>query len=58
MATSGRMQVGQASLFVQLCLGNGGRLLKRKRSLFAELSDVEVQALEAIVGEAMRDVQE
>jgi hypothetical protein len=37
----------RASLFVRLCLQNGGRLAKGKRGEFKEISDTEVTAMEA-----------
>ena len=43
----------RATLFVRLCLQNGGRLAARKRRLFNELSDDEVAAMEGAVREAM-----
>jgi len=39
----------RVSLFVRLCLQNGGRLSGAKRSQFAELDDAEVAAMEAAV---------
>ena len=39
----------RASLFVRLCLQNGGRLSAGKRASFAELTDAEVAAMEAAV---------
>ncbi len=39
----------RASLFVRLCLQNGGRLSARKRGQFSERSDEEVSAMEAAV---------
>lgn len=36
----------RASLLVRLCLNNGGRLAKRRREQFAELSDAEVRQME------------
>jgi hypothetical protein len=43
----------RASLFVRLCFQNGGRLAKARRASFAELSDVEVAAMEAAVQAAL-----
>ena len=43
----------RASLFVRLCMQNGGRLAARKRERFGELSDAEVSAMEAGVRAAM-----
>lgn len=43
----------RASLLVRLCLQNGGRLAARKRARFAELTDDEVDAMEAAVQTAM-----
>jgi hypothetical protein len=39
----------KANLFLRLVLQNGGRLSARKRVLFAELTDVEISALEQAV---------
>jgi len=39
----------RASLFVRLCMQNGGRLSAAKRRLFAELDDAEVLAMQAAV---------
>jgi Fic family protein len=39
----------RASLFIRLCLQNGGTLAKGKRSTFAELRDDEIAALERAV---------
>lgn len=44
----------KVALFVKLCLDNQGRLAKRKRELFGELSEEEIAAMEAAVAEAMR----
>ena len=43
----------RASLFVRLCMQNGGRLAAGKRRRFAELDDAEVAAMEASVRSAM-----
>jgi hypothetical protein len=43
----------RASLFVRLCLQNGGRLSLARRGQFAELDDTEVAAMEAAVLDAM-----
>ena len=43
----------RASLFVRLCMQNGGRLSAAKRSQFAELTDDEVGRLEAVMQQAM-----
>lgn len=43
----------RASLFVRLCMQNGGRLSAAKRSQFSELSDAEVAQLEAQVHHAI-----
>lgn len=45
----------RASLFVQLCLQNKGRLAAGKRRLFSELADDEIAALEAAVAAAMQE---
>ena len=42
----------RASLFVRLCMQNGGRLSAAKRQRFPELDDAEVAAMEAGVREA------
>lgn len=44
----------KASLFVRLVLENGGRLAKGRRDTFAELSDDEIERLEAAVRRAAR----
>lgn len=41
------------ALFVKLCLDNEGRLSKRKRENFSELTNEEIEAMEAAVQEAM-----
>lgn len=41
------------ALFVKLCLDNEGRLSKRKRESFSELTNEELEAMEAAVQEAM-----
>ena len=46
----------RASLFVRLCMQNGGRLSARKRGQFSELSDEEVSAMETQVRAAMESV--
>lgn len=43
----------RASLFVKLCMQNGGRLSTVKRAQFAELSDAEIAQLETQVQQAM-----
>ena len=43
----------RASLFVRLCLQNGGRLAAAKRRRFAEMADAEVAAMEKGVRRAM-----
>jgi hypothetical protein len=43
----------RASLFVRLCLQNGGRLAGGRRTSFAELTDAEIAAMEAAVRGAM-----
>lgn len=43
----------RASLFVRLCMQNGGRLSRSKRSQFAELKDEEVALLEGAVQRAL-----
>lgn len=44
------------ALFVKLCLDNQGRLAKRKREAFAELSEDEITAMEAAVAAALRPI--
>ena len=39
----------RASLFVRLCMQNGGRLSAAKRSQFAEITDAEIGLLESVV---------
>lgn len=43
----------RASLFVRLCLQNGGRLAKSRRPAFEELTETEVTAMEAAVQAAV-----
>lgn len=43
----------RASLFVRLCMQNGGRLSAAKRKQFAELTDAEIEALAGAVQQAM-----
>ncbi|HEX7125693.1 MAG TPA: Fic family protein [Thermodesulfobacteriota bacterium] len=43
----------RASRFVQLCMGNGGRLAGTRRAEFPELTDDEIERLEAAVQAAM-----
>ena len=43
----------RASLFVKLCMQNGGRLSTAKRAQFPELSDVEIAQLETQVQQAI-----
>lgn len=43
----------RASLFVRLCMQNGGRLSAAKRAQFPELSDAEIVQLETEVQQAM-----
>ena len=45
----------RASLFVRLCMQNGGRLATAKRHQFPELKDAEIAAMEAAVQDAIRD---
>ena len=47
----------RASLFVRLCMQNGGRLSTRKRKQFNELSDAEVSAMEVGVRMAIESVE-
>ena len=47
----------RASLFVRLCMQNGGRLSAAKRPRFAELDDDEVAAMEATVRNALETRQ-
>ena len=44
------------SLFVRLVLQNGGRLSERKRPQFEELSDEEIESMEAAVSSARDSV--
>jgi Fic/DOC family len=44
----------RVSLFVRLCMQNGGHFPKSKRKLFAELKDVEIKAMEGAVRDAQR----
>jgi Fic family protein len=43
----------RASLFVRLCLQNGGRLAGGRRTTFAELTDAEIAAMEEAVQAAI-----
>lgn len=43
----------RASRFIQLCMGNGGRLAGSRRAEFAELADDEIGRLEAAVQAAI-----
>lgn len=43
----------KASLFIRLCLQNGGTLSKSKRGMFSELSDVDIGKLESIIQRAI-----
>lgn len=43
----------RASLFVRLCMQNGGRLAAAKRQQFPELEDTEIAAMEAAVQDAI-----
>ena len=43
----------RASLFVRLCMQNGGRLSATKRRQFAELDDSEIAAMEAAIQDAI-----
>jgi Fic family protein len=45
----------RASLFVRLCMQNEGRLSKKKREQFEELSDKEITTLEDAVHEALEE---
>ena len=45
----------RASLFVRLCMQNGGRLAARKRARFPELADDEIRAMEGAVQRAMAE---
>ena len=44
----------RASLFVRLCMQNGGRLSATKRRQFPELDDSEIAAMEAAIQDATR----
>ena len=45
----------RVSLFVRLCMQNGGRLSTGKRRGFSELDDAEVEAMEAAVRDSMQE---
>jgi Fic/DOC family len=45
----------RASLFVRLCLQNGGVLSKKKRAEFAELTDNEIALIESAIGNVRAD---
>ena len=44
----------RASLFVRLCMQNGGRLSAAKRQRFSELEDAEIAAMETAIQDAVR----
>ncbi len=44
----------RASLFVRLCMQNGGRLSVAKRQRFSELDDAEIAAMETAIQDAVR----
>jgi hypothetical protein len=48
----------KVSLFLRLSMQNNGRLPKGRRKLFAELTDTEIQAMEAAVRSAQKTYQE
>ena len=48
----------RASLFVQVCMQNGGKLSRGKRAQFAELDDDEIRRMEEALQEAMRAERE
>jgi hypothetical protein len=48
----------RVTLFVRLCMQNGGQLAVSKRKLFAELSNAEIAVLEAEVQAALRSEAE
>ena len=45
----------RVALFVRLCMQNSGRLSAKKRRFFAELENVEVDAMQASIGDALAD---
>lgn len=52
----------RASLLIRLCMQNAGHLSRAKRDQFAELTDAEIEAMEAVIGDAihaeLRDVSD
>ena len=48
----------RASLFVRLCMQNAGKLSKKKRELFPELTDDEITMLEEAIQEALAELDE
>ena len=46
----------RASLFVRLCLQNGGRLSRAKRAEFKELTDTELASLHAAIRDVMAEL--
>lgn len=49
------MPSDRASLFARLCFQNGGKLSKKKRAQFAELSDEEITELEEAIAQAQSE---
>ena len=43
----------RASLLIRLCMQNAGRLSKQRRASFAEITDAEIEAIEAAIRGAM-----
>jgi len=52
------MPNGRASLFVRLCMQNAGKLSKKKREQFPELTDEEITTLEEAIQEALAEFDE
>ena len=48
----------RAALLVKLCLQNGGRLSQSKRSQFAEITEEELQQVEAAIHPLIRPTDE
>ena len=48
----------RASLFVRLCMQNAGKLSKKKREQFPELTDDEITMLEEAIQEALAEFDE
>ena len=45
----------RASLFMRLCMQNGGKLSKAKRGEFKEISDAEIASMETAIQEVIAE---